>query len=165
MSLRNRIIIGAVTAAVSIATPVVMYFEGKENHAYLDPVGIATICYGSTVGVRLSDYKSDHACDALLEKELTEFAVQVDKEILIPVRPNVLAALTSFSYNVGINAFKTSTALKRINQGNIKGGCEALGTKDYSSGICRGYGCGWAGGKMLKGLQRRRQEEMRLCLQ
>lgn len=153
MSLRNRIIIGAVTAAVSIATPVVMYFEGKENHAYLDPVGIATICYGSTVGVRLSDYKSDRACDALLEKELTEFAVQVDKEILIPVRPNVLAALTSWAYNVGMGNVRKSTLLKKLNAGDIQGACHELPRWVYAKG------------RKLNGLVRRRQEEMRLCLQ
>lgn len=163
MSLKTKLF-GVITAATLIATPFIAKHEGLRNWAYKDAVGVDTICYGSTVGVRMGDYKTTKECDTLLAKEVEIFMRQVDQAILIPVRPNVLVAMTSFSYNVGIGAFKSSTALKLINTGNIAMGCEAIATKDYSTGKCRGYGCGWAGGKMLKGLQKRRQEEMELCL-
>lgn len=153
MSLRNRVIGGVVAVSIGIATPIVMYFEGRENHAYIDPVGIPTICYGSTHGVRIGDYKSNRDCDALLEKELTSFAVQVHKEILIPVKPNVLAALTSFSYNVGMANFRKSTLLKKLNAGDVRGACRELPRWVYAKG------------KKLNGLVKRRQKEMELCLQ
>jgi lysozyme len=165
MSVRNKIIGSVAGLAMASALPFVAKHEGLSNWAYKDAVGVNTICYGSTVGVRMGDYKTNPECDALLEKELLQFMQQVNRSILIPVRPNVPAAMASFSYNIGIGAFKSSAALKLINTGNIALGCEAIATKDYSSGKCRGYGCGWAGGKMLRGLQKRRIEEMELCLQ
>lgn len=38
---------------------IVAPFEGKENKAYLDPVNIVTICYGSTKNVKLGALKTE----------------------------------------------------------------------------------------------------------
>src|SRR5690606_21521094 len=133
MSLKGRIFGGVFAASIVIATPFIAKHEGLKNWAYLDSISKPTICYGSTVGVRMGDYKTTKQCDELLEKEVLQFMQQVDREILIRVKPNVLAAMTSFSYNVGIGAFKSSTALKRLNSGDVVGGCKAIASKDYST--------------------------------
>ena len=44
----NRIRAAVAAATISIATIVVSTYEGIETKAYLDPVGIPTICYGHT---------------------------------------------------------------------------------------------------------------------
>lgn len=166
MSLRNRIIVGIVAAAVGIATPFIAKHEGLKTSAYYDPVGIPTICYGSTSGVKIGDFKNKAECDQLLSKEVTHFATEVNTHIIIPVKPNVLAAFTSFAYNVGLTNFRHSTALKRLNNGDIAGSCEAIATKEIdTNGKCQGYGCGWSKGKRLPGLVKRRNEEKNLCLQ
>jgi lysozyme len=45
--------IGAITGALALGTSLVAGFEGLRTRAYLDPVGIPTICYGHTNGVML----------------------------------------------------------------------------------------------------------------
>ena len=153
MSLRNRIIGGALATSMLIATPFIAKHEGLRNLAYFDQVKKPTICYGSTAGVRMGDYKTTKECDALLQKEVEQFMRDVDALILIPVKPNVLAALTSWAYNVGMTNVKSSTLLKKLNAGDIAGACRELPRWVYAKG------------KKLNGLVKRRQEEMELCLQ
>ncbi|WP_249974817.1 glycoside hydrolase family protein, partial [Escherichia coli] len=61
-------------------------------------------------------------------------------------------ALYSFVYNVGAGNFRTSTLLRKINQGDIKGACDQLRRWTY------------AGGKQWKGLMTRREIEREICL-
>ncbi|HHP7177414.1 TPA: glycoside hydrolase family protein, partial [Pseudomonas aeruginosa] len=56
-----------VTGAVAIASALVAAHEGRSLVAYVDPVGIPTICEGITAGVRLGDRATPQQCDALLE--------------------------------------------------------------------------------------------------
>ncbi len=57
MSLVKRIGIPLAGGAMLAAVPLVSYFEGKENSAYYDPVGIVTICYGHTGTARIEKKK------------------------------------------------------------------------------------------------------------
>jgi len=139
-------------AVVLIAAPLVAYFEGSSLVTYLDPIGKPTICYGHTETAKAIKVRSKEECTALLLRELEGFAHQVDVLVVPEIHPNTLAALTSFSFNVGIGTFKKSSVLKKINNGDIRGGCEYLTKYVY------------AGGKKLNGLVKRRGAERDLCL-
>jgi len=139
-------------AVVLIVAPIVAYFEGFSPVTYEDPIGLETICYGHTETASEIRVRSKEECTALLLKELEGFAHQVDKLVIPEVHPNTLASLVSFSYNVGIGTFKKSSVLKKINNGDIRGGCEYLSKYVY------------AGGKKLNGLVKRRSQERDLCL-
>lgn len=140
-------------AAVTIAAPTVMYYEGEELSAYWDSHGkITTICYGHTKTAKMGQRKTPEECTKLLLTELHEYAVEVDRLVHVDVHPNTLAALVSFSYNLGTPTLAKSTVLKRINAGNIRGGCDFMRKYIYS------------GGKVLKGLIKRREAERELCL-
>jgi lysozyme len=58
----------------------------------------------------------------------------------------------SLAYNIGPGAFARSTALRRFNEGDIQGAADAMLMWNK------------AGGKVLRGLQRRRDAERRLFL-
>lgn len=157
---------GLVAAAVmTIALPFTAQHEGLRLKAYLDPVGIPTICYGETKNVELGQVKSRQECDEMLAVRLAWFGYQVDQLVMPEMAPETHAALTSFAYNIGVGAFKNSTALRKMNTGDQVGGCKAIATKIIrEDGRCVGYGCGRAGGKLWAGLQKRRQQESKLCL-
>lgn len=148
----------AVTAFLSVALPLIAQWEGKRNEAYLDIVGVPTICYGSTRGVELGDYKSDQECLDLLKDEVLEyreglhkyFTRETKKERLPPKRD---AAFVSLAYNVGISGAGNSTATRRLNKGNIKGACTALTWWNR------------AGGRVVRGLVNRRTQEYELCME
>lgn len=153
MSIKNKLVAVAGASAITIATVLVGFFEGKKNDAYLDVVGVPTICYGETKNVRLGDYKTDKECEAMLHSELQKTMQTVDKLVQAPLKETQRAALASFVYNVGEGAFARSTLLKKLNQGDVVGACKELDKWVY------------AGGRKLKGLMTRREVEKWLCLQ
>jgi GH24 family phage-related lysozyme (muramidase) len=58
----------------------------------------------------------------------------------------------SLAYNVGVAATSKSTAVRRLNAGNIRDGCEAIGWYNR------------AGGRVVRGLVNRRADDTKLCL-
>lgn len=151
MSLRNRIAAGALSGVIGMAGALVVWFEGRSLVAYLDPVGIPTICEGVTQGVRLGDVATPAECDALLEKELTIALSAVERQVRVPLPDARRAALASFVYNVGEGQFSRSTLLRKLNAGDAAGACAELSRWVY------------AGGKQLAGLVKRRAAERELC--
>nr|WP_322941006.1 lysozyme [Pseudomonas sp. s4] len=149
--LRKQIAAASITAAIAVATPVVMYFEGNEPSAYLDPIGIPTVCYGHTKTAKLGQKKTDSECRLLLEKDLEIALSEVDRLVKVELPAERRAALTSFVYNVGSARFAKSTMLRKLNAGDTAGSCEELSRWVY------------ADGKQWAGLIKRRAEERRLC--
>lgn len=145
--------IGLSAALVLAGAGTVSYYEGVSNKAYLDPVGIWTVCYGETKGVKKGDYKTDEECLDSLAEELTEHHKKMVMYIKTPISEKEEAAYLSFTYNVGVGAFSKSTLLKKLNSGDRVGACDQLLRWDK------------AGGKKLKGLTLRRQSENKLCLE
>jgi len=142
---------------LEIAVPFIAKEEGKRNRAYRDAVGIPTICYGSTRGVHLGMVLSDQDCTALLWKEVAEHRAGLHRyftPITISVRlpPTRDAAYTSTAFNVGVGGIGKSTATRRLNAGDIAGGCQALTWFDK------------AGNRVLRGLFERRKREKALCM-
>ena len=96
-------------------------FEGIRLTPYLCQAGIPTIGIGSTMyadgtKVKLSDKPiTESEALELFSKTLKQYENAVDKEIKVPLSENQRIALISFTYNVGISAFKTSTLLKKLN--------------------------------------------------
>lgn len=141
----------AAAGSLAMATALVSHFEGRSLVSYLDPVGIPTICYGSTAGVKLGQTKTPEECSALLAGELGQACASVDKAVRVPLTPARRAALCSFVYNAGATAFQASTMLRLLNQGDTRGACAQLDRWVYASG------------QKLGGLVKRRAAERELC--
>ena len=151
MSLRNKIAIGALTGVLGMTGALVSWFEGRSLVAYLDPVGIPTICEGVTLGVKLGDQATPAQCDQLLLRELRIALTAVDRQVRMPLPDTRRAALGSFVYNVEERQFSSSTLLRLLNSGDVRGACAQLSRWVY------------AGGKQLAGLVHRRAAERELC--
>lgn len=147
----SRLRAAVVAATISIASIVVSTYEGIETKAYLDPVGIPTICYGHTATANIGQSKTDEQCEALLQKDLLVAISDVESRVEVSLTIERRAALVSFVYNVGGTKFGTSTLLRKLNAGDARGACAELSKWVY------------AGGVKLNGLVTRRAEERRLC--
>jgi len=133
-------------------------FEGLELHAYRDPVGIVTIGYGYTnragfgPGVKMGDVWTEEQAENMLWKGLEVFASEIRPMFKRDATSNQFGAMLSLAYNIGTGAFGKSTALRRFNAGDDEGAAEALTWFNK------------AGGRVLRGLVRRREAERALFL-
>ena len=121
-------------------------FEGLRKEAYLDAAGVPTIGYGHTQGVRMGDVISEYWADMFLKADLFDIENQVNS--LGEFNQPQFDALVSFAFNLGFYKLKTSTLLKTIQEG---GSMHAI-KQEFKKWV-------YAGGKKLKGLERRREWE------
>ena len=128
-------------------------FEGLRLKAYRDPVGIWTIGYGTTRGVRPDMSISEAEAEQFLQQDLIRFEQAIDDAVNAPVNDNQFSALVSFTYNVGSGALRSSTLLKLLNARD-----DLRRTADEFPRWNR------AGGRVLEGLTRRRNAERALFL-
>lgn len=132
----------------SACVDIVKYFEGFEPVAYLDPVGILTLGYGETLGVKPGDTITEEEAAKKLVKRLdNDFAKFIRSYVQVPLTQYQFDALASFIYNVGGGAFQGSTLLKKLNKGDYEGA-----GKEFSRWV-------YAGGSKLGGLVNRRKAE------
>jgi lysozyme len=147
-------------AALEDAAAVMHFFEGCEKKLpggligpYADMVGVPTIGWGNTQWpdgrkVRLDDAPITQAeADALFLVFLGRFADAVFALIPKASPSRQAAACISLAYNIGVGAFGGSSALARLKAGDAAGAAAAIELWNR------------AGGKVAKGLQRRRRAE------
>lgn len=124
--------------------------EGLRLEAYLDPVGIPTIGYGHTKGVKMGQKITEGQAGQFLIEDLTIAEKEVNRHKL-NINQNQFDALVSFTFNLGIGSFRNSTLLKRIKVSPLH--------PDIAYQFNRWV---YADGKVLPGLVKRRAEEARL---
>lgn len=134
----------------------IKHFEGCYLTAYPDSVQVWTIGYGHTGlvhrdGTVKKGRKITQAeAEELLRYDLRNFAKRVQDGTTVSLTDDQFAALVSFDFNTG--GFLKSTLRKKLNAGDYAGAAEEFLKWDK------------AGGKVLKGLTRRRRSERRLFL-
>jgi GH24 family phage-related lysozyme (muramidase) len=133
-------------------------FEGCKLHAYKCPAGVWTIGFGATriAGKPVKPTLTISHAEALilLQHQVAEHWNEAEKRILHAdeLAQEQVDALASFVFNVGVRAFGASTLLKLLNQGQ-----DVKAADEFQK---------WnkAGGKVSRGLVRRRQAERQLFL-
>lgn len=143
----------ALAAAALIAMPLVERWEGTRTVPYRDIVGVWTVCTGET-RVAMRRYTPAECRAMLHEAVVSDYGRGVLNAVpALEHRPRQLAASISLAYNIGVPAFARSTAARRFNRGDWRGGCEAFLMWNR------------AGGRVVRGLVNRREDERRLCLE
>ncbi|MFG0419755.1 lysozyme [Pseudomonas sp. zjy_8] len=128
-------------------------FEGLRLQAYQDSVGIWTIGYGTTRGVKPGMSITKEQAERMLLNDVQRFEPEVQRLIKAPLSQNQWDALMSFIYNLGAANLESST-LRRL-----------LNARDYSAAADQFPRWNKAGGKVLAGLVRRRAAERDLFLE
>ena len=128
--------------------------EGYRGEAYIPvPGDVPTIGYGSTKGVKMGDRMTPvRSLQRLLDEVDSVYAQGVRKCVTVPLYQHEFSAFVSLTYNIGVSAFCKSTVVRRVNSGDYEGACDAILMWDK------------AGGKVLGGLQKRRKEEWKVCM-
>ena len=144
-------------SAAKQAAEVIKKFEGFESAPYLCPANVPTIGYGTTIYSDGTKVTMDDAAidESQAEEELLNHIKKVEKQVNgvldVKLKAHQKAALISFVYNVGIGNFSKSTLLRKVNHcpddQNIP-----FEFRRWTKG----------GGKVLRGLIRRREDEVNL---
>jgi GH24 family phage-related lysozyme (muramidase) len=142
--------------AAALAAAVIAPFEGLRQQAYMDPVGIPTICFGATAGVRMGQTASLAECKAKLDADINIALSQVQR-----CAPGLdvyqAAAFASAVYNIGPKIVcGPSTAARLIQAGQHAKACDEL--PKWNKARVPGLGL-----VELPGLTTRREAERQLC--
>ena len=144
----------AMAAATAIAVPA----EGLRQKAYYDPVGILTVCYGSTTNIDPARLYSIEECKGRLNTEMRAAVETVER--CVPGLPvPVLAAFADADYNIGEHIVcdkQRSTAARLLASGDLRGACNQL--PRWNKAVVAGVSV------ELPGLTKRRMAERDLCL-
>lgn len=145
---------------LELGSAIIRKWEGFKASPYLCSAGVPTIGYGSTY---YEDNSKVTLQDPPITKEVAELLLQytILKNYLPAVlrlcpsltEPHQIAAILSFTYNLGPAALETSTLRKKILEGDLAAVPEQLARWNR------------AGGKILQGLVNRRADEIRLFTQ
>lgn len=140
-------------------------WEGSRSQVYQDALGKQTIGVGHLLtgrelqtgqimidGVPVNFYNglTENQIFDLLAQDLERFERSVTEKVVVPLRQSQFDALVSFSFNVGVGNFESSTLLKVLNQGRY----------DEVPNEFRRWNKG--NGKVLPGLVKRRENEIEL---
>lgn len=153
------------TAGTALSAYLIIPHEGevrdKDGYhvAYVDPVGIHTACWGQTgkdhLGrtIRQGMKYTDEDCTIMLGNSLMSFEKQINSLVKVPyTSPYQQAAVTSFTYNVGVGSLRSSTLLRMLNAKEYDKACEQLTRWVYAKK------------QILKGLVTRRTVEYKWCM-
>ncbi len=131
-------------------------YEGYKTTPYRCPAGLYTVGYGHVIGngLQLPDEWnrtfSLGEIDELLRTDLARFERGVLRYCTVYLTQSQFDSLVSFSFNLGLGVLQRSTLRQKLNRGDY-----AVASKEFLR-YTR------AGGKVLKGLVRRRTEEYNL---
>ena len=118
--------------------------------AYDDGGGVWTIGYGTTRDVRPGDECSkDEALELMLD-DIDDVWAEIDPHIHVTIAQHELDALVSLAYNIGVEAFRKSTLLSRLNAGDFGSASDEFARWNRQ------------GGRIVPGLVKRRAAERRI---
>ena len=140
-------------------------WEGFKLAVYKDSAGLPTIGVGHLltkseltsgkiviggVPVQYADGLTDQQALDLLSQDVTPAEQAVNTRVTVELNQNQFDALVSFTFNVGVGAFQSSTLLKVLNQ------------EQYDQVPTQLLRWTRAGGQVVQGLVNRRQNEINL---
>ncbi len=134
-------------------------FEGCHLKPYQDPIGLWTVGWGHLIGdgkslpIEWFRELTQEEADELLKKDLIRFERGVSRLCPLNLTQSRFDALVSFAFNLGLGNLQISTLKAKHNRNDISGAANEF--------------LRWnkAGGKVFRGLTRRREAERALYLQ
>ena len=142
---------GLSLSAVGLLT--IAKWEGFSDKAYIPVAGdVPTLGFGSTEGVKMGDTITVPKAIERLYRDTGKAESAIGRCVKVPLSQGEFDAFTSFAFNVGTEAFCSSTLVKKLNYGDYEGACQELKRWVYVDG------------RRVQGLVNRREAEYRLCM-
>jgi lysozyme len=103
--------------ATRAAIELIKRFEGFRSKAAQLPDGRWTIGYGHTRTARAGAQISEADADALLIYDVAGVITAINEWVYSPLTQNQFDALAAFVFNIGLQNFRRSSVLRRLNEG------------------------------------------------
>lgn len=132
---------------------VIKKFEGFRDKAYQDIVGIWTIGFGFTKGVKQGDTTTLAESITRLRSELKDYEDVINEVCTVVPNQNEFDAMCSLAWNIGVGGIRKSSVIKAHNRGD----------KDAAAAAFLLWNK--AGGKQVRALTTRRRAEANLYLE
>lgn len=146
-----RTVIGALALSASALVGIAQW-EDYRGEAYTPVKGdVPTIGFGTTSGVKRGDTITPPRALVRLLADADQYASAVKRCAPVPMRQHEFDAYVSLAYNIGPNAFCTSTLARKLNAGDYSGACREIDKWVYFKG------------RKLSGLVKRRAHERAMC--
>lgn len=98
------------------ALALIKRWEGLRLQAYECEAGVWTIGYGHTKTARPGQVISQTKAERLLMEDLAEFERAISEMVRVPLTDGQFGALVSWAFNVGTEAARRSTLIRRLNR-------------------------------------------------
>lgn len=152
MTSKTRLAIGACALSASGLIGILGY-EGYSETAYIPvPGDVPTIGFGTTEGVKLGDTITLEKAIERAYRDIQKTESAIHKCVHVPLSQNEYDSYSSLAYNIGVNAFCSSTLVKKLNAGDYEGACKEIKRWVYVNG------------KKSQGLINRREKEYQTCI-
>lgn len=128
---------GIIFIAIGLGAPLTVGFEGMELKPYYDSVGVLTVCGGETERVENREHTEDECVDRFeIQYGFYSFATArfYNDKAQTVLTPEIHAAFTDMSYNVGLPTVEKSTMIREINAGNPKKACDGILLYKFAGG-------------------------------
>lgn len=146
-------------AIMSGAKELIAGEEGLRLTVYQDTGGVWTVGYGHVVKPSdgLYPYTSKRTitqaeADEFFRNDTAIATAAVKRNVRVPISENQRSALISLTFNIGGGALSTSTLLRKLNAGDIRGAADEFLKWVYDNGV------------RVAGLEDRRKRERALFL-
>lgn len=148
----KRTNVAALVVSAGVLVSIALH-EDYRGEAYTPvPGDVPTIGFGTTQGVRPGDKTTPPRALAKLLVDVNSHSASIKRCIEVPLYQHEFDAYSSLVYNIGPGAFCRSTLAKKLNAEDYAGACAEILRWDKM------------GGRVLRGLTKRRQDEYRQCM-
>lgn len=147
---RARLPVGGLALSASALVSMLLH-EGYRSQAYDDGVGVQTIGFGSTEGVKPGQTITVEKALVRALSDVSKFEGAIKQCVTVPLHQHEYDAFASLAYNIGPTAFCNSTLVRKLNAEDYAGACAEISRWNR------------AGGRVLAGLTKRREAERASC--
>jgi lysozyme len=152
MATNPRIVIAALTLSAAAFGGLVLH-ESYSDKAIIPVRGdVPTIGFGTTEGVKMGDTITPPKAVVRALADVAKFEGAVKQCVTVPLAQYEYDAYISLAYNIGPTAFCGSTLVKKLNAQDYAGACREILRWNRQ------------GGRELRGLTLRRQDEFKQCM-
>ena len=145
-----------ISKAVLLIVPFIAAHEGVSLTPHKDMFGTPDVCYGDTE-LEMREYTKEECDEALLVRVINDYEAPLKKCISVwdSLAVGTQAALISIAYNEGVHRICHSQIVVDLVNGNVYKACN-----DFKV-----YNKGGRPLRVIKGLDNRRKDEVKICLQ